>query len=98
MLADKLVCLRNDKEKRLLNGGLWTVNRVITPPEALPDKASDFFTDGVIAPPIGRAIELEVISEDEEGASSKSVATAPHSPAARICETTGLTISISATR
>lgn len=25
--GDKLVCLRNDREKRLLNGGLWTVDK-----------------------------------------------------------------------
>jgi exodeoxyribonuclease-5 len=27
VVDDKLVCLRNDREKRLLNGGLWTVAR-----------------------------------------------------------------------
>ena len=26
--GDKLVCLRNDREKKLLNGGLWQVNEI----------------------------------------------------------------------
>jgi exodeoxyribonuclease-5 len=30
-VGDKLVCLRNDKTKGLLNGGLWTVKRLRTP-------------------------------------------------------------------
>jgi len=30
-VGDKLVCLRNDKTKGLLNGGLWTVNRLRQP-------------------------------------------------------------------
>jgi len=29
--GDKLVCLRNDKKKGLLNGGLWTVKTLATP-------------------------------------------------------------------
>ncbi len=32
--GDKLVCLKNDREKRLLNGGLWTVAKKVKRPAA----------------------------------------------------------------
>lgn len=34
-VGDKLVCLRNDKQKGLLNGGTWTVNRLGAPRKSL---------------------------------------------------------------
>lgn len=30
MIGDKLVCLRNNRQKKLLNGGLWTVEKVVS--------------------------------------------------------------------
>lgn len=30
MVGDKLVCLRNNRQKKLLNGGLWTVEKVVS--------------------------------------------------------------------
>ncbi|MBB3929893.1 exodeoxyribonuclease-5 [Kaistia hirudinis] len=34
-VGDKLVCLRNDKQKGLLNGGTWTVKRLTSPKRSL---------------------------------------------------------------
>lgn len=45
--GDKLVCLRNDREKKLLNGGLWNVKKTrkvsddLVPLDLLPDDAQD---------------------------------------------------------
>ncbi len=38
--GDKLVCLRNDSKKGLLNGSLWTVQDLIarSPQETAPDR------------------------------------------------------------
>jgi exodeoxyribonuclease-5 len=65
MINDKLVCLRNDRDKGLLNGGLWRVTSVDAAPEGLPKLPADFFTDGTIATTIARGLGLEVISTDE---------------------------------
>lgn len=68
LVGDKLVCLRNSKEKRLFNGSLWTVDE--TPKPKKRDTANGI-TALVVTPEDegtrGRAVDIRVKNEFWDG-------------------------------
>jgi ATP-dependent exoDNAse (exonuclease V) alpha subunit len=63
--GDKLVCLKNNRDRGLLNGGLWTVTKA-HPREGALESAKNL-PDGFMVTPASRLIDLDIISEDEPG-------------------------------
>ena len=79
--GEKLVCLRNDRIKKLLNGSIWTVSDAlkrgkkdrevrVTPLEVLPEEATDSEAKGVkirVKDAFWNGLEADLSWEDKRG-------------------------------
>lgn len=61
-VGDRLVCLRNNREKNLLNGGLWEVQRAATKAGHLKLRVAS------LDEPDGSPVDIEVLEEFFQGA------------------------------